>query len=117
VPLHTELIDQHVYVSERAGKFELSGLLDFADARSGPAEYELAAPVAFVFRGERGLLRAFLLAYGIPERQLTPHYAQTLLAWNLCHRFANLARELALLHPPLPETFEELAERLYALGE
>jgi hygromycin-B 7''-O-kinase len=117
VPLHTELIDQHVYVTERAGRCELSGLLDFADARSGPAEYDFSAPVAFVFRGERGLLRAFLLAYGVPESQLTPHYAQRLLAWALCHRFGNLARELALLHPPRPETFEELAERLYALGE
>jgi len=116
LPLHTELSELHVYAEERRGRLELSGLLDFADARVGPAQYELGCLVEFLFRGELGLLREFLLAYGVPEGELTSSYSETLLAWCLCHRFNNLNRTLALVAPWVPDSLEALAARLYALG-
>jgi len=64
VLLHTELLDEHVLVEERGGRYELSGLIDFADGRVGPAEYDFPAPVEFLFRGQPGLLGFFLRAYG-----------------------------------------------------
>jgi hygromycin-B 7''-O-kinase len=117
VPLHTELLDVHVYVQERDGQAELSGLIDFADARVGAAPYEFGALVGFIFKGERGLLREFLLTYGVPEAQLSPRYSETLLAWSLCHRFSNLERMLALVRPVVPRSLEELAEALFDLGD
>jgi hygromycin-B 7''-O-kinase len=116
VPLHTELTDQHLYVEERQGELELVGLLDFADARVGAPHYEFAALVEFVFRGERGLLREFLLAYGIGAERLTSEFSRVLLAWSLCHRFAHLGRMLSLVEPHEPETLEELAELLFSVA-
>lgn len=115
VPLHTELTDQHVYVQPVAGRFELSALIDFADARIGAPHYEFGALVEFVFKGERGLLREFMLAYGVPEADLTPAYSEVLLGWSLCHQFGNLSRTLAELGPPAPSSLEQLAMRLYSL--
>jgi hygromycin-B 7''-O-kinase len=114
VPLHTELIDQHIYVQQVAGRFELSGLIDFADARVGAPHYEFGALVGFVFKGEPGLLREFMLAYGIREAELTQAYSEVLLGWSLCHRFANLSRTLGELGPPTPSSLEELAMRLHS---
>jgi hygromycin-B 7''-O-kinase len=115
-PLHTELSELHVYAEERRGQLELSGLLDFADARIGPAQYELGCLVEFLFRGEPGLLRELLLAYGVPEAELTASYSENLLAWCLCGRFSNLNRVLRLVAPWVPESLEALAARLFALG-
>ena len=116
VPLHTELIDQHVYADERDAQVELSGLLDFADSRLGASHYDFSAPVEFIFKGERGLLREFLLGYGVPEAHLTPSHSEKLLGWSLCHRFGTLARTLALVEPQVPSSLEELAATLYSLA-
>jgi hygromycin-B 7''-O-kinase len=59
LPAHTELVGQHVYVENVAGSWQLSGLIDFADARLAPFENEVGALVEFIFRGEPGLLREF----------------------------------------------------------
>ena len=116
VPLHTELSELHLYASERGGQLELSGLLDFADARLGPAEYELDSIVEFLFRGERGLLRECLLGAGLAEAELTPGYSERLLGFALCHRFSNLNRMLGLVKPRLPASLEELAERVFSVA-
>lgn len=116
VPLHTELIDQHIYVDECHGQFELFGVIDFADARLGAPHYEFGSLVEFVFKGERGLLHEFMLAYGVSEDRLTSRYSETLLAWSLCHRFSNLGRTLAILEPLVPSSLEEVATVLYSLS-
>jgi len=116
VPLHTELTDQHVYVEERGGELSLCGLLDFADARLGAPQYEFGAPVEFIFKGERGLLREFLLSYGVEEALLTPDFSEVMLAWSLCHRYAQLGRLLGLIEPDVPDSLEELSSRLYSVA-
>lgn len=112
VLLHTELLDQHVFLDERAAP---CGLIDFADSRLGPATYDFPAPVEFIFRGEPGLLRAFLLGYGLREGELGASLAERLLAWALCHRFGSLARMLKAVDPWRPASLEQLAQRLYGL--
>lgn len=58
-----------------------------------------------------------MLAYGVPAAELTDEYSEKLLAWSLCHRFANLPRTLSKLAPPTPASLEELARRLYSVSE
>lgn len=111
--LHTELLDVHILGEERAGRVELSGLIDFADSCVGPVEYEFAAPIDFLFKGEPGALRAFLLGYGVDESDLGPERSRRLLAWSLCHRFGSLPRMLAACGDRKPGTLEELAARLF----
>jgi hypothetical protein len=117
VTLHTELTDDHLYVEQRDKEYELVGLLDFADARVGAAHYEFGALVEFVFRGEPGLLREFLIAYGIDAARLNPEFSEVLLAWALCHRYAHLGRMLDLVAPEEPATLEELATMLFSVSK
>lgn len=113
VCLHTELLDEHIFVEQRAGRWRVSGLVDFADARVGHPDYELAALAEFLFKGEPGLLGACLAAYGWSRRDCVPAQAPRLLSWALLHRFASLPRALAAAGKPTPETLVALAERLY----
>ena len=116
--LHTELLDQHVLDERRSGRWVPAAMIDFADHRVGPFEYELPALVEFVFRGERGLLGTFLRAYGLPEDGLDAAYGERLLAWGLAHRYGSLRRMLGCLGGDGGEPVAglgELAARLYAL--
>jgi hygromycin-B 7''-O-kinase len=116
VPVHTELLDSHLYVEERGGHIELSGLIDFADARLAPAPYEFSGPIEFVFKGEPGLLRAFLLAYGVDGQTLTSRHAELHLAWLLTMRFSTLERLLRVVAPRVPASLEELATLLCSVA-
>lgn len=108
--LHTELLDEHVLAAPRSGQVELCALIDFADGCVGPPAYETAAPVEFLFKGERGLLGAYLEALG----QAGETCAEERLAWALCHRFGSLARMLEAVRPAQPATLSELSMLLYA---
>jgi hygromycin-B 7''-O-kinase len=112
VLLHTEVLDEHVFASFEGARWKLSAMLDFADGRVGHPEYEFPALVEFIFRGEPGLLEAFLHAYGWGPAMLT-NYSERLLAWGLIHQFGSLPRMLRVLGEPLPASLEELASRLY----
>ncbi|MFT5681342.1 MAG: hypothetical protein ACI8RZ_002248 [Myxococcota bacterium] len=85
--LHTELLDEHIYVTESAGRWQVSGLLDFADGRVGEVGYDLVAPADFIFKGEAGVFPAFLEGYGLPGAD-----PEGLLRWYLTHQFGRLGR-------------------------
>jgi len=108
--LHTELGPGHLFVAERGGRWELAGLIDFAEAFAGDPEYDLVAAGIFVTRGAPGLLREFLLAYGMAEHALGPALATRLTAYALLHRYSRLGWYLDVLRTPASvTTFEELA--------
>jgi hygromycin-B 7''-O-kinase len=116
--LHTELGPGHLFVVERGGRWHLSGLIDFAEAFLGDPEYEFTAVGIFVTRGAPGLLRAFLLAYGYAECELTPELGTRLTAYALMHRYSKLDWYLSeLATPPSVTTFEELAETWWCFEE
>jgi hygromycin-B 7''-O-kinase len=110
--LHTEYLDQHVLVDDARGRWEPVAVIDFADTQTGPPWYDFAAPVEFVFRGERGLLRAFLGGYGVDPDGTDP---ERMLAWALAHRLGRLARMLEAVAPAAPRDLRALARLLYAV--
>ncbi|MEZ6003501.1 MAG: aminoglycoside 3'-phosphotransferase/choline kinase family protein [Planctomycetota bacterium] len=109
VLVHSELLPAHLLVDEYN---RLCACIDWGDARLAAPEYELAAPLEFLFRGEPGLAAAFLAACYGPEHGITP---ESLLAWALQHQFNHLPRMLGFLgldHLPPPA---ELARRFAGL--
>lgn len=88
----------------------LSGLFDFEPAMRGPAEYEFASVGVFVTRGDRGLFRRLLLAYGYSGSDLGPDFCRRILGHALLHRYSRLRWYLERVPPPPgTSTLEELA--------
>jgi hygromycin-B 7''-O-kinase len=107
--LHTELLGEHLFVDRDATGWRLTGVIDWADARVGHPDYEVAALVEFVFRGARGCLEAFLEAVG--EARPDADRRAALFAWALRHRYLHLERLRRAAGGPA--TLRETEERLY----
>ena len=110
VLLHTEVMREHLFVDERAGRFEVSGLLDFEPSRVGPAPYELPSVGLFLTEGDPTLWSAFLDGLGVPTTQRGDEHARHSMAWALLHRYANLRWWLERLPARSPRrSFDDLA--------
>ena len=114
VLLHTEIMSQHLLVTEGAGGWRLSGLIDFEPAMRGEREYEFAAVGVFVARGDARFLAGTLTAYGYGRDQLGPGLRRRLLAWGILHRYSHLAGWLRHLPEPAGSTLSALADRWFA---
>lgn len=117
VLLHTELMRDHVMVTrEEGGGFKLSGLFDFAEAITGPPEYDFASVGLFVSEGRPELLRAFLRGYGYEPEALSLELSCRLMAYALIHRYGNLPWYLRRMPPPEePGSMEYLASCWFGL--
>ncbi len=114
--LHTEIMRDHVLVSQQGNKWELSGIFDFAESMTLPVEYEFASVGLFVSQGNSQLLRSFLLAYGYEESELDIELSKRLLVYSLLHRYANLSWYLEIMPPKTgEESLENLAKRWFSL--
>ncbi len=114
VLLHTEIMRQHLLVTDVGGQgWRLSGLFDFEPAMLGAREYEFAAVGLFVSQGDGPFLRRVLTAYGYPIGELGHDLSRRLLAWALLHRYSNLASWLRRLPPPDEPTLDALADRWF----
>jgi hygromycin-B 7''-O-kinase len=116
VLLHTEVMSQHLLVSESADGWRLSGLIDFEPAMRGDREYEFAAIGVFVAEGDARFLTRTLTAYGYAREELGPELRRRLLAWAILHRYSHLASWLRRLPYPAEPTFGAIADRWFATG-
>lgn len=116
--LHTEVMRAHVFASDAGMGWSLSGVVDFEPAMVGAAEYEFASVGVFLTCGDGPALRALLLAYGYPERDLGVPLQRRFLAYTLLHRYSNLRWYLDRIPPPDGvTTLEALATRWWAVGD
>ncbi|MBW2463828.1 MAG: aminoglycoside 3'-phosphotransferase/choline kinase family protein [Deltaproteobacteria bacterium] len=114
VLLHTEVMREHIFVDERDGRFEVSGLLDFEPSRVGPAAYELPSVGLFLTEGDPALWSAFLDGLGVPPSQRGDEHARHSMAWALLHRYANLRWWLERLPARSPRrSFDDLAQEWF----
>lgn len=116
VLLSADVTDEHILVSERGGRWKLTGFIDFGDAMLGHPHYEFVAPGCCITRGSPELQRAMLLAYGYSEDQLDATLAKQLMAYTLIHRFLNLLDLLALFGPQRPANFAALWKALWSFS-
>jgi hygromycin-B 7''-O-kinase len=113
VLLHADLCGDNLLVREEGGHARLGAVLDFADARIGDPEYELAAPSLFLASRDGALQRAFLRAYGYAEADLGEALGLRLAALLLLHSYFHLPDMLARAGAPAPREPAELARRLW----
>lgn len=115
--LHTEIMREHVFVDRVAGRFELSGLLDFEPARVGPWEYELSSAGLFFSEGDAAMWGGFLDGLGVSQDGRT-ELARRCMAWGLLHRYANLRGWLQRLPPRSARaSFDDLAKEWFGTSQ
>jgi hygromycin-B 7''-O-kinase len=115
VLLHTEVMRQHLLASERpAGKWQLSGLIDFEPAMRGEREYDFVAVGVFTAEGDARFLARTLTSYGYHPDQLGPGLRRRLLAQGILHRYSNLSWWMERLPGPARPTLRALADRWFA---
>ncbi len=90
VPLHTEIMPDHVLVRREQGEWKLTGMIDFEPSTVGVAEYDLASVGLFHARGDGEILRDFLLAYGYPESALNVELGRRIMLYTLLHRYSSM---------------------------
>lgn len=114
VLLNADLTDEHVLVSRREGRWEVTGYIDFGDAMLGHPHYEFAAPGCSITRGFPCLQQAMLLAYGFAEDQLDKALADRLMAYTLLHRFITVPELLKSFGLPDIARLEDIGGSLWA---
>lgn len=112
--LSADIHAEHLLVDARGAHPTLTGLLDFGDALVGDPAYEMVTPAVFVVRGRVDVMKALLAGYGIPREARTPELRERLMAYELLHRFGNLARDTRMLAEKAGE-HETLDDALGAL--
>jgi hygromycin-B 7''-O-kinase len=90
VPLHTELMLEHIFVNQTGDKWTITGLIDFEPAMLGHREYDFAAVGIFICPGDPHLFRQFMLGYGYKTKDLAPSFSRRIMSWLLLHRYCNL---------------------------
>jgi hygromycin-B 7''-O-kinase len=116
VLLHTEIMREHVLVSEHGGVWRLSGLIDFEPATLGHPEYELASVGLFLAEGDAEILGAVVAGHG--ELAMTAELSRRCMAYALVHRYSNLRWYLDRMPVrPGTTTLDELAEQWWPVRD
>jgi hygromycin-B 7''-O-kinase len=90
VLLTGEYTPENLLVARNDGRWRIIGLIDFGDATTGPAEYDLIGPGTFLAAGDPARLRALLEGRGYAQHDLTPRLRDRLMALLLLHRHSDL---------------------------
>jgi hygromycin-B 7''-O-kinase len=117
VLLNADVTDEHILVSERGGRWELTGCIDFGDAMLGHPYYDFVAPGCCITYGSPRLQRAMLLAYGFYEDQLDATMGEQLMAYTLLHRFIDIPYLLTLFDSQQPTRLDDLKRGLWSFSD
>lgn len=105
--LHADLTYDHIMLSQVDGSWQLSGLIDFGDAKVGDPAYDFAAVFCFFTEGRPDLRATMLEAYGGVDEAFVDRIFESLLL----HEFGRLAA----LNLEGLETIEDIYERYIAV--
>ncbi|HNT75262.1 MAG TPA: aminoglycoside phosphotransferase family protein [Anaerolineae bacterium] len=103
-----DLTEDHLLLEQRDGRWQISGLIDFADSLVAPTAYEWAALWFSGLARDAGCLRQFMAAYD-PALPLDAAFFCRAMAFTFLHEFgAGILAEVMeeLHHPPLSSIAE-----------
>ena len=111
VILTGEYIPENFLLSESAGNWNLSGLIDFGDVMTGWGEYDLLGPSAFMTAGVPGRVRSLLAGFGYSSADLNPALQRRLMALMLLHQHSDPVRHICI------DGWRQKAHDLFELAE
>ena len=112
--IHADITRDHILGRLDGDGWITLGLIDFGDARVGNIYYDLGALHLDLFGGDKRLLRAYLDAYGLEDRQQFAHKA---MSTALLHEF-NLFSLLENMEPHIRQAarLNDLAEMIWDIS-
>ncbi len=116
VYLHTEIMREHLFVQEKSGEYQLSGLIDFEPSRVGAPGYELSSLGLFVGCGDSELWQDLLRGLGTRSADNNAAFQKRCMSWALLHRYSNLAWYMERM-PVAEPTLSALAQRWFPRSE
>jgi hygromycin-B 7''-O-kinase len=98
--LHADLTSWNVMVENLGGRWEMTGIIDFADVRLGAPVYDLSPPALLIARSDRDLFRTLLDGYGMATDARKEALQDQLMAAAILHPFGDLTRNYDVNRPP-----------------
>ncbi|HEX8492092.1 MAG TPA: aminoglycoside phosphotransferase family protein [Pyrinomonadaceae bacterium] len=118
VMLHGDVHPGNVLLTETGGRWQVTGLFDFADSLCGFHEYEFVAPGVLMVQGNRELQRVFLLAYGYEEAQLDLNMRARLMLLTVLYECSDLRKYALRLAPAAVHlTLDELEAAIWTFAK
>ncbi|MGH6611759.1 MAG: aminoglycoside phosphotransferase family protein, partial [Burkholderiaceae bacterium] len=117
VLLHGDVHPLNVLLAQEGGRWQITGLFDFADSLCGFHEYEFVAPGVLMMQGNRELQRAFLLAYGYSETRLDLNLRARLMLLTILYECSDLRKYAMRLAPEAVDfTLAELEAAIWTFA-
>jgi hygromycin-B 7''-O-kinase len=116
--VHADLTRDHLLGYINAGRWRITGLIDFGDARVGNLYYELVALHFDLFQRDKMMLQRFLESYQA-EQKILENFPVKAMNMLLLHEFGvEILHDLFINVPELAEfdTLDSLAECLWSVN-
>src|ERR1700733_5407835 len=96
VILTGEYIPENFLLSQDAGDWNLSGLIDFGDVMTGWGEYDLLGPSAFMTAGMPGRVHSLFAGFGYLPADISEALTRRLMILMLLHRASDPVRHICI---------------------
>ncbi|MGJ4993331.1 phosphotransferase family protein [Bradyrhizobium sp. HKCCYLS3077] len=117
VILTGEYIPENFLVARDGDGWRVSGLFDFGDVMTGPGEYDLLGPSAFMAAGHAGRVRALFEGYGLAPSAIDSRLKRRLLVLMMLHRASDPVRHIAIPDwPAKVSSFDQLQALIWPDG-
>ncbi|HVE55919.1 MAG TPA: aminoglycoside phosphotransferase family protein [Pyrinomonadaceae bacterium] len=97
--LHGDVHFGNLRLLKNNGKWEISGLFDFADSLKGFQEYDFLAVGLLMIQGQGDLQREFFRAYGYAENEINEELRKRLMILTMFYEWSDLRRYAIRLRP------------------
>jgi len=97
--LHGDVHFGNLRLLKTNGKWEISGLFDFADSLKGFHEYEFLAVCVLMIQGQGSLQREFFRAFGYAENEISDELRTRLMLLTMFYECSDLRRYAVRLRP------------------
>ncbi len=115
--LHGDVHFGNLRPQKTNGKWEISGLFDFADSRCGFHEYDFLAVGILMIQGQAEVQSEFFKSYGYAENRLDESFRKRMMMLTMLYETSDLRRYALRLKPEAVDfSLEELERAIWSFA-
>lgn len=116
--LHGDVHFGNLRLRKSNGEWQIAGLFDFADSRTGFHEYDFLAIGILMIQGQRDVQREFFKAYGYADSELDEDFRRRLMMLTMLYETSDLRRYAVRLKPEAVDyTLETLEKSIWSFAD